>query len=212
MIGSRWEIPDEPKALRRKCRKLLAAHIKKSIGLTVKPEKVRLVTTQTNGYAWSYTAEVAPLFPKNLSEHRMAAYKELCDMVGQSFHAVSSTEVRKSRHSATLPSPSPPATVFSSIINVPEPKLLTADTGELSLLTKRVKVEAVERERLQRELRMANEECERPTQELKQKSERASLNESLFFQCLGIINEIGRLVEKAQQQCSEVMELSIFTD
>ncbi|KAH7113687.1 hypothetical protein B0J13DRAFT_574302 [Dactylonectria estremocensis] len=57
-------------------------------GITVEPTKVRLVTKQSDSYTWCCVKDVAHLFSKNLSDHGMAACKELYDGVGHSFHTV----------------------------------------------------------------------------------------------------------------------------
>ena len=51
---------------------------------------VRLVTTEKDPYSWQYMPEAAHLFAKNLSDHSVNAYKQLCAGAGRTFEAVPS--------------------------------------------------------------------------------------------------------------------------
>lgn len=175
-------------------------------GLTVEPTKVRLVTKQSDCYSWCYITEVAHLFSKNLSDHGIAAYKELYDGVGQSFHTVSFIGTRNNRHLGDPLGISPSLTLKdlpSSIFSVD-----TIQNTPLIWMSN----EATECQHLQEELKVTKKECERLTQELEEKSERATMNERLLFKCLEAFGQVASLVEQVQQECVDSMEFTAFTD
>jgi len=73
---------------RIKCRQDLSEHIKDALGIIIEPSQVRLITTDDDPYGWAVLPEKRHLFSKNLSNHSIGAYKELCECVGISFEAV----------------------------------------------------------------------------------------------------------------------------
>ncbi|KAJ3577118.1 hypothetical protein NPX13_g3450 [Xylaria arbuscula] len=75
---------------RTKCRIALSQHIEAKLGLRLDPSKVRLHTTREDAYSWKMLPEMQHLFSKNLSDHSIGAYKDLCDNVGVAFEAVRS--------------------------------------------------------------------------------------------------------------------------
>ncbi|KAH6988817.1 hypothetical protein BKA56DRAFT_477090 [Ilyonectria sp. MPI-CAGE-AT-0026] len=191
------ECMNEIKVLRRKCRKRLATHIKETTGITVEPAKVRLITKQSDCYTWCYMREVAHLFSKNFSDHGMAAYKELYDGVGKCFHTVSFAGTNSIRSAEPAGRCSP---------------LSLEDCHRNEPLKKQVMEKVTENECLQIELQKKNEECDRLTQQLTEESKRAALNESLLFKCLTTLNQVESSIERVQQECSDIMDFTAFTD
>ncbi|KAI1330380.1 hypothetical protein F5Y16DRAFT_396346 [Xylariaceae sp. FL0255] len=106
---------------RTKCREILAQHIEARLGLNLDPSQVRLHTTRDDGYCWKALPEAQRLFSKNLSDHSIGAYKELCDNVGVTFEAVP----------AVLSSPQNRLghSIFSALH--PEPRSFTSQVSEL---------------------------------------------------------------------------------
>ena len=58
------------------------------LGLSIKPEDIRLITHADDPYIWQALPEKQHLFKKQLSKHSIGAYRELCREVGVSFEAV----------------------------------------------------------------------------------------------------------------------------
>lgn len=56
--------------------------------LSIHPSLVRLHTTEDDAYAWTFAPQKSHLFDKNLSDHSIGSYKELCENVGTTFKAV----------------------------------------------------------------------------------------------------------------------------
>ncbi|KAI0810065.1 hypothetical protein GGR55DRAFT_151276 [Xylaria sp. FL0064] len=106
---------------RTKCRKILSQHIEAKLGLRLSPSQVRLHTTREDGYSWKMLPEMQHVFSKNLSDHSIRAYKDLCDNVGVTFEAV--RRVPESPHSFSGQS------TFSSVHR--EPRSFTLQIGEL---------------------------------------------------------------------------------
>jgi hypothetical protein len=90
---------------RSKCREQLSNHIRKTtppvhfpnltnitlesrIGITIDPSQVRLIPGADDPYSWKVLPEKRHLFSKNLSDHSISAYKELCGEIGAAFEAV----------------------------------------------------------------------------------------------------------------------------
>ncbi|PNH35181.1 hypothetical protein VD0002_g6395 [Verticillium dahliae] len=67
---------------RTKCREMLAQHLATRLGIILDPSHVRLQTSREDAYAWQVLPEKQYLSEKNLSNHSIRAYKELCDSVG----------------------------------------------------------------------------------------------------------------------------------
>ncbi|KAH6884960.1 hypothetical protein B0T10DRAFT_577422 [Thelonectria olida] len=73
---------------RLKCREALCNHIQSNLGIDLEPGQVRLQPTRDDAYAWKAVQGKEYLFQKNLSDHSIGAYKELCNGVGVIFEAV----------------------------------------------------------------------------------------------------------------------------
>jgi hypothetical protein len=90
---------------RSKCRRKLSDHLRptpthdwfhqankvsteSTLGLTIEPLQVRLITHLDDSYIWKALPEKQHLFEKHLSKHSVGAYVELCRGVGISFEAV----------------------------------------------------------------------------------------------------------------------------
>ncbi|KAL3459617.1 hypothetical protein BJX64DRAFT_291123 [Aspergillus heterothallicus] len=74
---------------RLRCRDCLSAHIKESLELDVRPDKIRLQPDDETPYAWQVDdPDLKPFFEKSLSKHSLGVYMELCSAVGKSFRAV----------------------------------------------------------------------------------------------------------------------------
>ncbi|RSL50302.1 hypothetical protein CEP51_015366 [Fusarium floridanum] len=207
---------EERRCLVKKCREELAAHIKMRTGITIEPSKVRLVTKQSDVYTWVFTAEVAHLFSKNLSDHGLMAHKELCREVGQSFHAVTfaKTAINADHpslgmyHASTYP---PASSVLSAESEAMTHGELGTQTCQLYSIEESLKAEAASRECLQKELESLSEEHEHLAQRFRQQAEKASQSESMLYKCLQIINQIASLAEDVQQDCRSTEDLSVFT-
>ncbi|KAH7229989.1 hypothetical protein B0J15DRAFT_411144 [Fusarium solani] len=208
---------EERRCLVKKCREELAAHIKKRTGITIEPSKVRLVTKQSDVYTWVFTAEVAHLFSKNLSDHGLTAHKDLCREVGQSFHAVTFAKTAINADHPSLgiyrASTYPPA---SSVLSAESEamthgELGTQTTCQLYSIEESLKAEAASRECLQKELESLNAEHEHLAQRFRQQAEKASQSESMLYKCLQVINQIASLAEEVQQDCRSTDDLSVFT-
>ncbi|KAF1964846.1 hypothetical protein BU23DRAFT_630329 [Bimuria novae-zelandiae CBS 107.79] len=78
----------ERREWRTKCRDELSRHIQSRLGIVVEPAQVRLLPSPDNPYAWRFLPEKKHLFSKNISDHSINAYKELCDGVGKTFEAI----------------------------------------------------------------------------------------------------------------------------
>ncbi|KAF2257714.1 hypothetical protein CC78DRAFT_527427, partial [Lojkania enalia] len=58
------------------------------LGIIVEPAQVRLLPSPDNPYTWRFLPKKKHLFSKNISDHSISAYKELCDGVGKTFKAI----------------------------------------------------------------------------------------------------------------------------
>ncbi|KAI1463201.1 uncharacterized protein F4812DRAFT_447445 [Daldinia caldariorum] len=101
---------------RMKCRDRLSQHIEERLGINIPPSQVRLQSTRNDGYAWQVLPEKQHLFSKNLSDHSVGAYRDLCEGVGVTFEAVRATPESYTGQGAFNPTePAPPS--FASRIN-----------------------------------------------------------------------------------------------
>ncbi|EEU38569.1 uncharacterized protein NECHADRAFT_88513 [Fusarium vanettenii 77-13-4] len=207
---------EERRYLVKKCREKLAAHIKKRTGITIEPSKVRLVTKQSDMYTWVYTAEVAHLFSKNLSEHGLTAHKELCREVGQSFHAITFAKAAISADHPSLgiyrASTYPPA---SSVLSAESEAMVREElcahtTCQLQMVQENLKAETVRRECLQKELESLSAEYEHLAQRFRQEAEKAGQSESMLYKCLQVINQVASLAEEVQQDCRSTEDPIVF--
>ncbi|KAF1949116.1 hypothetical protein CC80DRAFT_581698 [Byssothecium circinans] len=73
---------------RTKCRKELSSHIQSKLGIIVEPAQVRLLPSPDDPYTWRFLPEKKHLFSKNISDHSISAYKDLCNGVGRTFEAI----------------------------------------------------------------------------------------------------------------------------
>ncbi|KIW79862.1 hypothetical protein Z517_06477 [Fonsecaea pedrosoi CBS 271.37] len=84
----------ERRRLREECRELLSKHIESKIGIKVHPSQVRLMPKPSDPYRWKIIPEredvLSELFSKNISDHSIRAYRDLCEGVDKTFEAVSS--------------------------------------------------------------------------------------------------------------------------
>lgn len=69
----------------------------KKVGIVIEPSQVRLVTGADDLYAWKVLPQKKDLFSKNISEHSIGAYKELCDGIDSAFEAVPVTTKTRAR-------------------------------------------------------------------------------------------------------------------
>ncbi|KAL2801738.1 hypothetical protein BJX63DRAFT_416684 [Aspergillus granulosus] len=74
---------------RLRCCNRLSAHIEKTLGIKVDPDKICLQPNNKTPYTWQVdNPDLKPFFGKLLSKHSVGVYIELCSAVGQSFRAV----------------------------------------------------------------------------------------------------------------------------
>lgn len=69
------------------------------LGIIIEPSQVRLIPGPDDPYIWKVLPEKGELFSrifsKNISDHSIGAYKELCEGVGKTFEAVRVTATAK---------------------------------------------------------------------------------------------------------------------
>ena len=69
------------------------------LGIIIEPSQVRLIPGPDDPYIWKVLPEKGELFSKifskNISDHSIGAYKELCEGVGTTFEAVQVTATPK---------------------------------------------------------------------------------------------------------------------
>jgi len=58
------------------------------VGISIEPSQVRLITGTDDRYTWKVLPEKKHLFSKNISDHSIGAYKELCEGISVAFEAV----------------------------------------------------------------------------------------------------------------------------
>ena len=58
------------------------------LGILIEPSQVRLVTTSDDPYTWAALPEKRHLFSKNISDHSIGAYKELCEGIENIFEVI----------------------------------------------------------------------------------------------------------------------------
>ncbi|KAH7418686.1 hypothetical protein BKA64DRAFT_654991, partial [Cadophora sp. MPI-SDFR-AT-0126] len=106
---------------RSKCREELSKHIQEKVGILIEPSQVRLVTGADDLYTWKVLPQKKHLFSKNISDHSIGAYKELCEGIDSAFEAVpvaTTTQTRFGEHvQETLISLGPPQASFSAKID-----------------------------------------------------------------------------------------------
>ena len=60
----------------------------KKVRIVIEPSQVRLVTGADDLYTWKVLPQKKHLFSKNISDHSIGAYKELCEGIDSAFEAV----------------------------------------------------------------------------------------------------------------------------
>ena len=82
-----------------------------SLGISVSPADVRLITGPQDPYKWVSLPEKRYLFEKHLSKHCTRAYREICVGVGEAFEAVpTDASNNETRPSAEMPEARPEKT------------------------------------------------------------------------------------------------------
>ena len=82
-----------------------------SLGISVSPADVRLITGPQDPYKWVSLPEKRYLFEKHLSKHCTRAYREICVGVGEAFEAVpTDASNNETRPSAEIPEVRPEKT------------------------------------------------------------------------------------------------------
>ncbi|KAH8655630.1 hypothetical protein BX600DRAFT_416760 [Xylariales sp. PMI_506] len=84
----------ERKEWRSRCRDMLANHIEQRIGISIPAADIRLITSLSDPYSWKFLPEVKHLFSKNLSDHSINAYKQVCQSLGESFEVLPNPNIR----------------------------------------------------------------------------------------------------------------------
>ncbi|PVH69406.1 hypothetical protein DL98DRAFT_661712 [Cadophora sp. DSE1049] len=106
---------------RSRCREELSKHIQKKVGIVIEPSQVRLVTGADDLYTWKVLPQKKHLFSKNISDHSIGAYKELCEGIDSAFEAVPVTTKTRARSAEyvqeTLMSTESPQASFSAKID-----------------------------------------------------------------------------------------------
>ena len=100
------------------------------MGIVIEPSQVRLVTGADDLYTWKVLPQKKHLFSKNISDHSIGAYKELCEGIDSAFEAVpTKTRARSAEYvQETLMS----TEVCKHIkFLIPTKKLVEVSTGKL---------------------------------------------------------------------------------
>ena len=63
-------------------------YLETTLGFEIEPSRVRLNPAKDDPYAWATEPALQHLFQKNISDHSIGAYKQLCDGVGSKFRAI----------------------------------------------------------------------------------------------------------------------------
>ncbi|KAF3351585.1 Polygalacturonase [Verticillium dahliae VDG2] len=160
---------------RAKCRKMLPQHLEARLGIILDPSQVRLQTSREDAYDWQVLPEKQHLFEKNLSNHSIRVYKELCDSVGVSFEAVpKATAPAYSGQQTFSSAPSEPLS-FASRIN--ELQVQNAYMSQqLQLLKLQLEAEVKQRLNLDDKLKLSYDR----TEELQSDLKSAARGESYF--------------------------------
>src|SRR2546423_14743236 len=91
-----------------------------SLGISVSPADVRLITGAQDPYKWISLPEKRYLFEKHLSKHCTRAYREICVGVGDAFEAVpTDASNNETRPSAETPKPRPEKTSDLEVAKTP---------------------------------------------------------------------------------------------
>ena len=65
------------------------------MGISIEPSQVRLITGTDDPYRWKVLPEKKHLFSKNISDHSIGAYKELCEGISVAFEVVPASIVTR---------------------------------------------------------------------------------------------------------------------
>lgn len=190
--------------------------------MTVEPAKVRLTNTAKECYSWSYRPEVAHLFSRNLSDHRLSAYEDLCSEVGVSFEAITpfgangsiavQTDAAAPQLRAILPQQ--PHHDRHSAAKTVEAKKSRGEREtflqEMMQLQERLDAEEAGKRRLEQELEAARAECGRLTRECTETAERFIASETLLCKCLHTLESIPTSVAELREEISEAIGQNAF--
>jgi hypothetical protein len=104
----------------------------KKVGIVIEPSQVRLVTGADDLYTWKVLPQKKHLFSKNISDHSIGAYKELCEGIDSAFEAVPVTTKTRARSADYVPETLMSTEVCKHItFLIPINKLVEVSTGEL---------------------------------------------------------------------------------
>ncbi|KAM4067495.1 hypothetical protein HRG_001412 [Hirsutella rhossiliensis] len=222
--SSRKRTADDRKQLRRRCRQVLADHIKHRTGWAIEPAKVRLAHKNNEWYSWTFRPEAAHLFSKNLSDHNASAFHELCAGVGVTFEAALSPFVAHA--GAATPcedSSTPPREITpqqrrkrcSAEIAEGDKATRSGDKSVALLQSIRQLQESQDaaeagKRLAERELEAAREECERLSEEGRGTTERAISGEILLCKCLHMLSSIQTSVAGLKDEINEAIGSNAF--
>ncbi|KAL2015219.1 hypothetical protein VTK56DRAFT_6058 [Thermocarpiscus australiensis] len=159
---------------REKCRRELADHIRERVGIAIEPSDVRLITGRDDAYRWQVFPPVRHLFSKQLSEHNVGAFKDLCQGLGKTFEAVPRSEETSITPSigggpARLSNSSAQTSLSSRIDELQE---LNAElVNQISNLQDRIASAMATKERLEGEIELVNETNRLLRQEIQKKAQ-----------------------------------------
>ncbi|KAF3346067.1 Adenosine deaminase AGSA [Verticillium dahliae VDG2] len=175
---------------RTKCREMLAQHLN--------PSYVRLQPSREDSYSWQVLPEKQRLFEKNLSDHSIRAYKELCDSVGVTFEAVPKTAAPAYAGEQTFTSVLSEPLSFSSRINELQVQN-TYLTQQLQLLQAQLEAEVKQRLSVDDRLKLSYDRTEDLQNELKSTVRRESYFRDLTMKYSQGISRLVPIVDELQQ-------------
>jgi hypothetical protein len=104
----------------------------KKVGIVIEPSQVRLVTGADDLYTWKVLPQKKHLFSKNISDHSIGAYKELCEGIDSAFEAVPVTTKTRPRSAEYVQETLVSTEVCKHLkFLIPTNKLVEVSTGEL---------------------------------------------------------------------------------
>lgn len=102
------------------------------MGIVIEPSQVRLVTGADDLYTWKVLPQKKHLFSKNISDHSIGAYKELCEGIDSAFEAVPVTTKTRARSAEYVQETLVSTEVCKHLkFLIPTNKLVEVSTGEL---------------------------------------------------------------------------------
>ncbi|KAM5526519.1 hypothetical protein FOXYSP1_21087 [Fusarium oxysporum f. sp. phaseoli] len=211
--GDMSQEASEDGLLLRRCRDRLATHIERRTGVKVEPAEVSLTTKQSHAYTWTYTAEVAHLFSKDLDDHGIEAYQRLCIEVGRSFHAVSFTKSDLAGSQLRSGSP-PPFCVPTFNVDTMESGEITERVAllihQLSMMETSAAYDAITRMQLQENISTLEYENERLAQEARQQREDAVYHRDFFYRLLEATDQLNLTIADIHQDYIRTVNVSMF--